>query len=147
MCCCAAGEMNGKALQKFVLEAFPSFVTRVTSGTMQQFMGPDIGSPRVFLFTDKEETPTVYAALSVNLRKYKYKFADVHSSDGELMKQFSIKKVSTLHSPRPVPCDQVKPEQMLLYVKIATLNHSGRQSGTIINDNVILDGGNISECS
>lgn len=125
LCCCAAGEMNGKALQKFVLEAFPSFVTRVTSGTMQQFMGPDIGSPHVFLFTDKEETPTVYAALSVNLRKYKYKFADVHSSDAELMKQFNIKKVSTLHSPRPAPCELGKPEQMLLHVDIATLNHSG----------------------
>lgn len=90
---CAAGEVNGKELQKFVLEAFPSYVTRVSAGTMQQFMGGDIATPRVFLFTDKDETPAVYAALSVNLRKYKYKFADVHSSDSALMKQFNIKRV------------------------------------------------------
>ncbi len=89
----AAGEMNGRELQKFVLEAFPSYVTRVTESTMQQFMGPDMGSPRVFLFTEKDETPAMYAALSVNLRKYNYKFADVHKSEGPLMKQFNIKKV------------------------------------------------------
>ena len=34
----------------------------------------------------------VYAALSVNLRKYRYRFADVHSSDAQLMQQFSVKK-------------------------------------------------------
>ena len=91
--CAVAGEMNSKELQKFALEAFPSFVTRVTDSTMQQFMSPDMGTPRVFLFTDKNETPAVYAALSVNLRKYKYKFADVHKSDGALMQQFGVKKV------------------------------------------------------
>ena len=90
---CAAGEVNGRELQKFALEAFPSFVTRVTDGSMQQFMSPDMGTPRVFLFTDKDETPAVYAALSVNLRRYKYKFADVHSSEAALMQQFNVKKV------------------------------------------------------
>ena len=90
---CAAGEMNGRELQKFSLEAFPSFVTRVTDSAMQQFMSPDMGTPRVFLFTDKDETPAVYAALSVNLRRYKYKFADVHSSEAALMQQFNVKKV------------------------------------------------------
>ena len=34
----------------------------------------------------------VFAALSVNLRKYRYRFADVHSSDAQLMQQFSVKK-------------------------------------------------------
>ena len=88
-----AGEINGRELQKFALEAFPSFVTRVTDSTMQQFMSPDMGTPRVFLFTDKDETPAVYAALSVNLRRYKYKFADVHKSDKALMQQFNVQKV------------------------------------------------------
>lgn len=103
--CAAAGEINGRELQKFALEAFPSFVTRVTDSTMQQFMSPDMGTPRVFLFTDKDETPAVYAALSVNLRRYKYKFADVHKSDAALMQQFNVKKVGRtrlgLHTPVP----------------------------------------------
>ena len=105
---CVAGEMNGRELQKFALEAFPSFVTRVTDSTMQQFMSPDMGTPRVFLFTDKDETPAVYAALSVNLRRYKYKFADVHKSAKALMQQFNIKKVGI--SPCTVPactCQQI----------------------------------------
>lgn len=90
---CAAGDLSSKELQKFVLEAFPSFVTRVTASTMQQFMGADVATPHVFLFTDKEETPAVYAALSVNLRKYRYKFGEVHSSEAALMQQFNVKKV------------------------------------------------------
>ena len=91
--CYAAGDLSSKELQKFVLEAFPSFVTRVTASTMQQFMGADMATPHVFLFTDKEETPAVYAALSVNLRKYKYKFGEVHSGEAALMQQFNVKKV------------------------------------------------------
>ncbi|CAK0750414.1 hypothetical protein CVIRNUC_001989 [Coccomyxa viridis] len=91
-----AGDLSSKELQKFVLEAFPSFVTRVTASTMQQFMGADMATPHVFLFTDKEETPAVYAALSVNLRKYKYKFGEVHSGEAALMQQFNVKKVPSM---------------------------------------------------
>ncbi len=91
-----AGDISVKDLQKFALEAFPSFVTRITAATMQHFLGPDPTVPCVILFTDKDATPPVFAALSVNLRKYKYKFADAHSSDAALMRQFNIKKVGHL---------------------------------------------------
>ncbi len=90
------GEMKSRDLQKFAMEAFPSFVTRISAATMQTFLGPDPTVPCVILFTDKETTPPVFAALSVNLRKYRYKFADAHSSDTALMSQFNIKKVSLL---------------------------------------------------
>lgn len=93
------GEMKSKDMQKFAMEAFPSFVTRISAATMQTFLGPDPSVPCVILFTDKESTPPVFAALSVNLRKYRYKFADAHSSDTALMSQFNIKKVSLFGSP------------------------------------------------
>jgi len=48
---------------------------------------------QVFLVTDKDATPGVFAALSVNLRKYKYVFADVHSSDAEAVARLGVKKV------------------------------------------------------
>ncbi|BDA46353.1 probable protein disulfide-isomerase DDB_G0275025 [Coccomyxa sp. Obi] len=90
------GEMKSRDLQKFAMEAFPSFVTRISAATMQTFLGPDPTVPCVILFTDKDTTPPVFAALSVNLRKYRYKFADAHSSDTALMSQFNIKKVPTM---------------------------------------------------
>jgi hypothetical protein len=94
-----AGSVNSKELQKFALEAFPSsLVTRLSSVTVQAFMATDPRAPTIILFTDKEETPPVFAALSVNLRKYKYRFADVHSSDTDLMQQFHIQKVRPLPS-------------------------------------------------
>ncbi len=88
--------MKSRDLQKFAMEAFPSFVTRISAATMQTFLGLDPTVPCVILFTDKDTTPPVFAALSVNLRKYRYKFADAHSSDTALMSQFNIKKVSYL---------------------------------------------------
>jgi hypothetical protein len=48
---------------------------------------------QVFLFTDKEETPAVFNALAANMRNYKYIFADVHSSQGEVMEKFGVEKV------------------------------------------------------
>lgn len=76
-----------------MLGAFPSFVTRLSASTLQAFLAADPKSPTVILFTDKEETPAVYAALSANLRKYKYRFVDVHRSDATLMKDFNVQKV------------------------------------------------------
>ena len=59
--------------------------------------GPDPGvqicGRQVFLVTDKDATPGVFAALSVNLRKYKYVFADIHSSDAEAVARLGVKKV------------------------------------------------------
>jgi hypothetical protein len=48
---------------------------------------------QVFLFTDKEETPAVFNALAANMRNYKYIFADVHSSQEEVMEKFGVEKV------------------------------------------------------
>ena len=48
---------------------------------------------QVFLITDKDATPGVFAALSVNLRKYRFVFADVHSSDAEALQRLGVKKV------------------------------------------------------
>ena len=62
---------SARELQRFALGAFPSFVTRVSGAGMHAFIGQDPMSPAVILFTDKDETPPVYAALSVNLRKYR----------------------------------------------------------------------------
>lgn len=53
----------------------------------------------MFLVTDKDATPGVFAALSANLRKYKYVFADIHSSDAQAVKRLNVDKVSA----RPVP--------------------------------------------
>lgn len=110
----STGEINVKDLQKFALEAFPSFVTRITAATMQPFLGPDPTIPCVILFTDKDATPPVFAALSVNLRKYRYKFADAHSSDAALMSQFNIKKVSLkfLH-PASSSCTIIRSQEHL----------------------------------
>lgn len=35
----------------------------------------------------------MFAALSVNLRKYRFVFADVHSSDAEAVQRLGVKKV------------------------------------------------------
>ena len=48
---------------------------------------------QVFLITDKDATPGVFAALSVNLRKYRYVFADIHAGDTAAMQRLSITKV------------------------------------------------------
>ena len=47
---------------------------------------------QVFLITDKDATPGVFAALSVNLRKYRYVFADIHASDKAALQRLSITK-------------------------------------------------------
>lgn len=69
------------------------------------------GGGQVFLFTDKDETPPVFNALAANMRKYKYLFADVHSSDRELMEKFGIEKVNAclLHVPARCVCSCLFP--------------------------------------
>ena len=47
---------------------------------------------QVFLITDKDATPGVFAALSVNLRKYRYVFADIHAGDTAALQRLSITK-------------------------------------------------------
>ena len=47
---------------------------------------------QVFLATDKDATPGVFAALSVNLRKYRYVFADIHAGDTAALQRLSITK-------------------------------------------------------
>ena len=83
---------SAKELQKFALEAFPSFVTRASGAALHTFIGQDPLSPAVILFTDRDETPPVFAALSVNLRKYRYRFVDVRADDAQLMQQLNVKK-------------------------------------------------------
>jgi hypothetical protein len=92
----AGDTSSARELQKFALEAFPSFVTRLTGATMHPYIAQDPLTPAVILFTDKAETPAVFAALSVNLRKYKYRFVDVRSDDVALMQQFNVKKARML---------------------------------------------------
>ncbi|KAK9845433.1 hypothetical protein WJX81_006361 [Elliptochloris bilobata] len=87
---------SSKELQKFALEAFPSYVTRLTAATLEPFMASAPLRPKVFLITDKDATPGVFAALSVNLRKYRYVFADIHSSDQEALQRLSIKKAPAM---------------------------------------------------
>ena len=42
-----AGELNSsKELQKFALEAFPSYVTRLTAATLERFMASDPLRPK-----------------------------------------------------------------------------------------------------
>ena len=52
--------------------------------------------PKVLLFTDKEATPPLFAALSSNLRSKKLLFADVHSSQKAVMEQFGVAKVGMI---------------------------------------------------
>ena len=52
--------------------------------------------PKVLLFTDKEETPPLFAALSVNFRHRQLLFADVHSGEQAVMEQFGVAKVNMI---------------------------------------------------
>ena len=52
---------------------------------------------QVFLCTDKDATPGVFAALSVNLRKYRYVFADIHAGDKAALQRLSITKARISH--------------------------------------------------
>ena len=53
--------------------------------------------PKVLLFTDKDATPPLFAALSINLRARRLLFADVHSSQQDVMEQFGVSKVRHQH--------------------------------------------------
>lgn len=61
----------------------------------EPFPGP---AAQVFLITDKEATPGVFAALSVNLRKYRYVFADIHAGDKAALQRLSITKARISHA-------------------------------------------------
>ncbi len=62
---------------------------------------------KVFLVTDKDATPGVFAALSANLRKYKYVFADIHSSDAQAVKRLGVDKVSAPPAPTTRVCARI----------------------------------------
>ena len=48
---------------------------------------------QIILFTNKDETPAVFRALAANGHSLGFRFADVHESEQELLKEFNIKKV------------------------------------------------------
>ena len=48
---------------------------------------------QVILFTERDSTPGIFGALSVNLRKAGYDFADVHSSSKQILEEFGVHKV------------------------------------------------------
>lgn len=49
--------------------------------------------PKILLFTDKEATPRMFAALAANMRNRSMLFADVHTSQSAVLEQFGVKKV------------------------------------------------------
>ncbi|KAK9807192.1 hypothetical protein WJX73_006186 [Symbiochloris irregularis] len=90
------GSMNAKELQSFALTAFPASVPRVDEASLQPFLGLEPKVPKVLLFTDKEATPRLFAALAANMRNRSMLFADVHTSQTAVMEKFGVKKVPAM---------------------------------------------------
>lgn len=90
------GSPTAKELQKFITSSFPSRVPRLDAASIQAFLAIQPQVPKILLFTDKAETPALFAALAVNLRNRSLLFGDVHSSQAEAMQQFSVSKVPAM---------------------------------------------------
>lgn len=72
--------------------------------------------PKILLFTDKAETPALFAALAVNLRNRSLLFGDVHSSQAEAMQQFSVSKVNMLHTGCSTLCKHASSQRVVRVV-------------------------------
>eukprot|EP00898_Chlorokybus_atmophyticus_P004427 jgi/Chlat1/4986/Chrsp32S04962 len=106
-----SGELTGKALSKFALEALPSFVTIINAEAFEPYFASGPLLPRVFLFTEKEETPGIYKALAVNLRD-KFGFAQVHKDEENIITSLSITKFPSVVIIAPMPSSDGKTMQL-----------------------------------
>lgn len=91
------GDLGSKALQAWYLELVPNHVTRLTADAMDAFLTSiQVDTPKVVLFTDKDETPGMYKALAYGFRDHGFLFGDVHARDKKILQQFNVPKVPFL---------------------------------------------------
>lgn len=115
------GELDGKALQKWVLDALPDISHEISPGpTMNQFMAradetSALPGPKVVLFSSKGEVPGVFKALALNLRgKTRFNFGWFASNDPDLAeakKMFKVKKTPSMVVTFFVPLNQIPESQ------------------------------------
>lgn len=152
------GEVSTKALYKAALELFPaSRITPLDEESLRQWTGAEPMRVKVMLFTDKDEPPALYRALSANFRLYKMDFGLVGSKEEAVMKQFNVIQVPSLVAIMAQPDPTAKPDAQgragirfgiqpymgpLRYSNLATwLTILGLQSGTAPEDAMGMFGG------
>lgn len=90
---------EAKELQTFVLKGFSdSGVQFLSKASMQAFMVQKPGGMKVLLFTNKDTTPPIFAALAANIQRElpSTAFAIVHQRESEILSDFKVTAVPKL---------------------------------------------------
>ncbi|PSC75196.1 Helicase sen1 [Micractinium conductrix] len=106
------GPLASRDLHKAALELFPAGgVTPLTEGVYREWAGAEPQRIKVVLFTEKDEPPAVYRALSFNFRRFKFDFGLVSAGEAALREQFSVSKLPTLLALYAQPDPKAKPDE------------------------------------
>jgi len=78
----------------FALGYLPSYVATLTPTTIKKFLS-DSSKAKVLLFTEKDKTPNLYKALSVDFVN-RLQFGEVRKTHTQLVKEFSVETFPTI---------------------------------------------------
>ena len=73
--------------------------------------------PQVLLFTNKEQTPALFAAVAANVRDTGAAFAAVHERETEVLKNFKVSKVWVCTPQQSCPRNETQPSARLSIVR------------------------------
>ncbi|EAS02957.1 hypothetical protein TTHERM_00494090 (macronuclear) [Tetrahymena thermophila SB210] len=90
------GSIDAKSISTFAIPHMPSYVIRRPSlSQLSKNILSQVEHKKVFLFTNKEETPALFKALSA-IYRYRLKFVEINQSQTDIIKQFNISNFPTL---------------------------------------------------
>jgi len=89
------GELKKDAIKKWVTKPLKSFVHKVDSATIDEWLATNKSKPHAILFTDKPKTASLTKALSVDFNG-RISFGEAQLSDANLAKRFKVKKAPHL---------------------------------------------------
>lgn len=85
------GDLVKDKLKKFATKSLKSYITKVDSSMVDEWLQTNKSKPHAILFTDKPKTASLTKALSVDF-KGRIIFGEAQSSDANLVKRFKVKK-------------------------------------------------------